>query len=135
MPRRRGQALVEFALIFPIMLVLLLGTVEVGFYLLQVQLSQNGVAVLSDLAAASTNWKSRTNDEDRRTRCHAKPLQPDVAYPDGGDAPGDRILLTWHCHYDTLIAADIFPNGINYSVSAEAVIGGPNVTPSPAVTP
>lgn len=118
------------------MLLVLLGTVEVGLFLWQRSASQDGVDVLADLAVSrpGDQWKAVTNEEDRRTTCNAAPLQPNVDYLDGGSGNGDRIRLTWHCHYMSVMGAAIWPDGLSYDVVAEAVFREvePNATPSPS---
>jgi hypothetical protein len=129
---------VEFALVLPIMLVLLLATAEVGLLADRQLSSRNAIGVLADLAALdpSNAWEKAVSDENAHSRCNAAPLQPDVAYPDSGKkSGGSRIRLTWHCHFETVMP-DIWPNGIDFSVSADAVIKevAPSATPTPAVT-
>jgi hypothetical protein len=109
---------VEFALVTPIMLAILLGVAGVFFLDLSTRRMQNGVDVLAELAAVDPGWQAKVASEDARTGCHANPQMPDVAYPDGNAAPGSRILLTWACHLSTRWVFD----GTPITVSAEAVI-------------
>lgn len=121
-------------MIFPLLLVVLLGIIEVGLFLNVRQVSQNSIGVIVAIAAfepTTSEWRSKVADENERSGCHASPLQPTVVYPDGDDQPGDRLRMTWHCHYQSLIGtATIAPDGISYTVTAEAVIGGPIVVPA-----
>jgi hypothetical protein len=117
------------------LLVLLLGIAEVGFFAVTQLRSQNAVDVLAVLAANSPTWRTAVDDENRRSGCRAAPPQPDVAYPDGSNEPGSRVRLTWHCRYPTIMAPDIWPDGINYTVSAEAVIPMEVETSAPSPSP
>lgn len=127
-----GQAIVEFALVLPIIMLLLLGVIGTGYLFHRQLVFQNGVAVLAELAADNgprQDWHSKVVSENERTGCHAQPLEPDVSYPDGGKAlPGSRILLTWHCHLQTGWMFD----GLPVTVSAEAVLERANPQPSPS---
>lgn len=113
-----GQALVETAIVMPVLLTLLLGIIGVGFLFLSMLRMQNGVDVLAQLAAAEPGWETHVQSEDSRTACHADPLQPAVAYPDGSTDSGHRVELTWHCHLHTGWLFD----GLPITVSSEAVI-------------
>jgi len=113
-----GQAIVEFALVMPLMLTILLGVIGVFYLDLRARDFQNGVDVLAELAASDPGWQAKTASEDERVACHANPVQPDVSYPDGGAAPGDRILLRWACHLRTRWLFD----GLAVTVESEAVI-------------
>lgn len=113
-----GQALVETALVLPVLLFLLLGIIGVGYLAHARVLYQNGVDVLAQVAAHDPNWRSKVPEEDRRTHCHADPNLPAIEYPDGNDASGSRIALTWHCHIETGWLFD----GLPVTVSSEAVI-------------
>lgn len=122
-----GQAIVEAALVMPLMLLILLGVVGVFYLDLQTRRMQEGVDVLAQLAANDPGWQGKVAGENDRTRCNANPLQPDVTYPDGGRAPGNRILLTWHCFLETKWLFD----GTPITVEGEAVIGKqPEPSPS-----
>jgi Flp pilus assembly protein TadG len=116
----RGQAIVEFALVMPIMLTILLGVAGVFYLDLSTRKMQQGVDILAQLAAQSPSWTAKVADENVRANCNASPLQPEVAYPDGGKKPkkGDRIRLTWSCHLRTRWLFD----GAPITVESEAVI-------------
>lgn len=114
----RGQAVVEFAIVAPLMLTILLGVVAVFYLDLSHRAMQNGVDVLAQLAARGPTWVAKVPDENDRTRCNADPLMPEVEYPDTLALPGNRVLLTWHCHLETHWIFD----GLPVTVSSEAVI-------------
>lgn len=108
----RGQALVEFTLIVPVLMALILAMIAIFYLDLQVRRAQNGIDVLAQLAAQDPGWRSAVSSENERTDCNADPLQPDVEYPD------QRVLLTWHCHLNTRWIFD----GLPITVSSEAVV-------------
>jgi hypothetical protein len=141
-PRRRlwsrdtdnpGQAIVEMALVLPILLFVLLGFAEVGFLFAARDRYQNGVDVLTELAAAdrSDAWRNKVQSEDDRVGCHDG--QPDVTYPDGGQAPGSRIRLVWTCHYRPVFVPML---NVAVAVESEALIAGSTSGPAaPAPSP
>ncbi len=124
---RHGQALVETALVFPVLLFLLLAIIGVGFLMESTLRDQNGVDTLVDLGAHGRDWSGDVQDVNDRSGCNADPLQPDVTYPDGDQSAGDRFILTWHCHFATRWLLD----GLPITVSAEGVIPGSTASPSP----
>jgi hypothetical protein len=131
--RQKGQALVEAALVIPLMMFILLGVFGVFYLDLQHRSMQNSIDVLADVAALrhDDSWHSLVGEEDVRSGCHADPQQPDVEYPDGNAEAGSRILLRWHC---TLRTNWVF-DGSKITVEAERVIGPtPTTAPSPAPT-
>jgi len=50
--RGRGQAVVEFAIVTPILLLLLLGAFDVGTLMLEREVAQGGAQTIADLAAS-----------------------------------------------------------------------------------
>lgn len=112
----RGQALIEFALVTPIMLTILLAVVGVFYLDLSHRKMQNGVDVLAQLAATDPGWRSKVADEDTRAKCNGG--QPEATYPDGNQAPGSRVHLTWNCRLQTRWLFDMTP----ITVTSEAVI-------------
>jgi hypothetical protein len=127
-----GQAIVEMALILPILLFVLLGFVEVGFLFAARDRYQNGVDVLTELAAAdrSDAWRNKVQSEDDRVGCHDG--QPDVTYPDGDQAPGSRIRLVWTCHYRPVFVPML---NVAVAVESEALIAGSAPIPTPSPSP
>jgi Flp pilus assembly protein TadG len=102
----------------PVLLLLLLGIIGVGYLFLSLLTYQNGVDVLARLAARGGEWQSVVAEENARTRCNASPLLPSVTYPDGDAEPGSRLLLSWNCHLRTGWMFD----GWRFTVASEAVI-------------
>ncbi len=125
MRRERGQALIEFALVFPLMMLMLLGIAGVFYRGFAQYRMQEGISNLADWAVRdSGGWQSRVNKENQRVRCNASPLQPDIV------EDATSIELTWHCHMTNadwvfgLISPDI-------TVSSKAVKLAPAPTPVP----
>jgi hypothetical protein len=127
----RGQALVETALVLPLLMLVMLAVLSIYFLDVQRRDMQQGVDVLADLAATDDDesWHSMAGEENDRHSCNADPLVPDVEYLDGHRDPGGRLLMTWHC---TLVTNWIF-DGTRVDVSAERVI--PGLVPSATVSP
>ena len=111
----RGQALVEFALIAPVLIALLLVMGELGYLSLRVTSWQQMTGAIADAAdGALPAW---TADELARRDC-AGPAEY---------VAGTPPRVTVHCHYSLLLV-----NGAGFPATFEAV--APEVTPSP-VTP
>ncbi len=112
----RGQAIVEFALVLPVLMLVLLGVIGVFYLDLSTRKMQQGIDVLAQLAAHDDSWRTAVASENARTGCHANPVVPEVTYPDRNHR---RMLLTWHCRLETRWIFD----GLPITVSAEAVRG------------
>ena len=112
---RKGQAVVEFALILPLLMAVLLGVAWLTQLNTHRPIFQNGIAVLTELAAQDETWRSKVGEEDARTGCNGG--QPDVVYPDGNQDPGSRVQLTWHCSFMSVFG---YPTPVR--VQWEAVI-------------
>ena len=139
---RQGQTLVEFALVMPIFLALLLGFAELAMLFATRQGYQNGVDVLADWTAIAMtgpgeSWQSGWNEvvrqEADRTGCDD--LSPAVLLPDGTHQAGDRVLLRWICHYEPKVAPGW--GGLTVTVQSEAVVPvvPPAGTSSPSPSP
>lgn len=138
--RRRGQSIVEFALVLPLLIFLLLGFGEAAFLVATREGYQNGVKVLAEWAASEmyeqpgeswqSGWGRVVNDEQGRTGCGGVPT---VSFPDGGHDPGDRVRVRWSCTYHPRITSNIW-QGLPVTVESEAVVPGflPVPTPSPS---
>ena len=123
----RGQALVEFALVLPIFLALMLGFAELAVLFASRQGYQNGVDVLAQSYAINgdTGFASVVARESARTHCDGEPL----VTADGND-PGDRVLVRWVCHYTPKVAPGW--GGMDVTVESAAVVPVPVLTPSPS---
>lgn len=128
----RGQTLVEFALVLPIFLALMLGFAELAMLFASRQGYQNGVDVLAQSAAinGTDGWSALVADEQQRTGCGADPV---VTYPDGTNDPGDRVHVRWDCHYTPKVAPGW--GGLTVHVESEAVVPGVKIIPSPTASP
>ena len=130
----RGQALVEFALVLPLLMFLLLGFGEVAFLVATQHRYQNSADVLAQsVAIAIANgpgweaaWDAVVHDEQARVDCAAS---PGLAVPEGTD-PGDRVLVTWRCDYHAKLISGL---GVPITVESVAVI--PFIAPPPTPTP
>lgn len=126
--RLPGQALVEFALVLPLLMMLLLGFGEAAFLFSSQHAMQNGVDVLASWAAQEmavqpgeswkADWARVVREESDRTGCDD--LNPEVIFPDGTHDPGDRVLVRWNCHYEPTITS--FWDGLAIPVESEAVV-------------
>jgi Flp pilus assembly protein TadG len=138
----RGQALVEFALVLPIFLALMLGFAELATLFASRQAYQNGADVLADWAAVSmaenpdgeswrTGWAAVVSDETARADCEQPELS--VTY-DGAHEPGDRVFVRWQCRYTPKVAPGW--SGLAVTVESAAVVplSAPEPTPTPTPT-
>jgi hypothetical protein len=132
----RGQALVEFALVLPLLMFILLGFGEAAFLFAVRHGYQNGVDVMAQWAAHEmsetpgeswqANWARVVSEEQARTGCDATPV---VSFPDVTHGPGDRVLVDWPCHYRPRLT--MIWDGLTVSVESEAVVPS-SATPSPS---
>ncbi len=137
----KGQAIVEFALVMPIFLLLVLGGGELAFLIANQWSYPRGVEVLADVAAEKIStepgnswragWNSVVRDEDEQRRCGDP--NPELLFPDGQE-PGDRVQVVWHCYYRPYITT--MWDGLDLTVIGTSVIrADPNATPMPSETP
>lgn len=105
--QKRGQAIVEFALVLPFLMAIVLGFATLTQLNVLRPTFQDGVNVLRDLAVTdpAESWRGKVQSEDDRTRCGGG--QPDVTYPDEGKAPGSRVLLVWHCSFVSVLGLTV----------------------------
>ncbi|HKY59401.1 MAG TPA: TadE/TadG family type IV pilus assembly protein [Gemmatimonadota bacterium] len=126
-----GQSLVEFALLLPV-IVVLLGLVLGGpFALWQAIRMQNAIAVLAELAAAdpTDGWRAEVAAENERVGCNANPLQPDEEIRT--TASGMQVKrLVWHCSMGVWFSDFRWP----VTVESEAVVPF-RPQPTPGATP
>lgn len=110
----RGQSLVEFALIMPLILLVALGVIEVGYALLDqhvvTKLSREGSNLISrdvkinDVVAAMTNMSTRPVDFNTRSRMILSVLRK-------GGTPGtpnyDQVIVYQRHEFGSLTGTDI----------------------------
>lgn len=135
---KRGQSIVEFALVLPLLMFILLGFAELAFAVANRAAYQNGVDVLAqwaaeEMAAGSwpAGWGATVSEEVRRTGCQDP--TPAVSFPDGSQLPGDRVLVRWDCPYRPTLTADLFD--MTFQLESEAVVPGAKPTPAPSASP
>ena len=101
---RRGQAIVEFALVLPIAMALLLGVCELARFGSHVWAADRAAYTLADWSAMhggdidSAAWAGVVVDELQRADCAG---QADAQLP-VGTAPGSRVVVTVRCGYVAL---------------------------------
>jgi Flp pilus assembly protein TadG len=113
--RRRGQALAEFALTLPIMLLLFLGLIETGFLLYARESYHDAAATLAEgLASGAYTYPSATftavaTDELARARCTELSLT--VTQPGDG-----RAIVDLSCQYRAMVYPSLsVPVGVEAS--------------------
>ena len=137
----RGQTLVEFALVMPVFLALMLGFAELAMLFANRQGFQNGVDVLASWASISmaenpgeswkSGWAAVVADEADRVGC--TDASPTVTLPDVSHDPGDRVLIIWDCHYSPKVAPGW--GGLTVTVESAAVVPMPIMTATPSPSP
>ena len=136
----RGQALVEFALVMPILMFMLLGFGEAAILFAQRWGYQNGVDVMAQWAAVDMSaspgesWKSGFNrivDEEAEQWGCLDQDGPEVSFPDGTHEAGDRVLVAWDCTYEPKLTPAL---GIEVPIRVESEAVVPYVAP-PAPSP
>ncbi len=132
---QRGQAIVEFALIMPILMLILLGIGEITFLAAWGHNSQQTADVLADVAASRmtpdneswrSGWTPIAADEIERAGCESV----DVTFPDGTHRYGDRVRVRLACTYHWHLTDAL--GGIPQHFEAEAVVRTPIPTPAPS---
>ena len=98
---QRGQAIVEFALIMPILMLILLGIGEITFLAAWGHNSQQTADVLADIAASrmtpdNESWRSGWTPVAAEEIAHAGCESVDVTFPDGTHRYGDRVRVILH---------------------------------------
>lgn len=125
----RAQALVEFALVLPVLMLVLLGFGEVGFLMSAQHGWQRSADSVADAVAAglaAPELAALVAAERTRTGCASDPV---VTFPDGTD-PGARVLVGWTCWYQPRLTR-LF-DGLPVTVESVAVLPG---APSPSSAP
>lgn len=126
---KRGQALVEFALVLPILIFMLLGFAEVAFLVATQHGYQRGADVLADVAVErmrtmpgeswQAGWEQLVNEEGVRAGCSNPNVE--VSFPDMTHQAGDRVVVTWSCAYEPVVTQGLWP-GLIVSATSAAVI-------------
>jgi Flp pilus assembly protein TadG len=113
----RGQSLVEFALVLPIMLFLFLGFGEAAFLYSRIHAAQTAADTLADVAVQSPgeSWNSIVQDELDRAECTDGIVAVEAL-------TAGRTLVKLTCVYVPIVTNGLWP-GLHYSVQGEAVIG------------
>lgn len=123
---RRGQALVEFALVFPVLCFAFVGMGEAAFLFSAQHGYQSEADVLAqwaadhpaDVISADQAWSGVVASESTRTGCDGTPA---VTWPDGTQIAGSRVALALTCHYQPHITSNLW-TGLPVGVAAEAVV-------------
>lgn len=136
----RAQALVEFALVLPVFLLLGLGFGEAAFLFATQHGYQEGADVLAGFAAYhardvafDAEWPVFSLDELDRIGCDGS---ASISFPDGNREPGSRIVVGVTCKYRPRITANLWA-GLPISVDAIRVVEGfgSSSSMSPAASP
>lgn len=137
----KGQSLVEFALILPILLFMMLGFSELAFLFASRAGFQNGADVLVQWAAEEmyakpgeswkADWNRVVDEESERVGCISQ-RGPELSFPDVTHVPGDRVLLDWECVYQPKLTRDFID--LPVFVQSEAVVPG-FMLPTPSALP
>jgi PKD repeat protein len=112
--RSRGQGLVEFALVLPVLLLIVFTAIDFGrIYLGWINL-QNMVRLAANYAAnhasdlnapvvpaTQAEYRNLVAAEAQKINCHLPPTIPDPQFPDGADL-GDRAFVAISCQFDVL---------------------------------
>ena len=122
-PFPRGQALVEFALITPILLFTILGGVEAGFLLITKAHQDRATAVVAEWAAThpGESWNAVANKELPGCSVSVTSLVPDL------------VEATSQCQYQAKTGLPMF-NGLPIG-SREAAVSSPSESDPPGLTP
>jgi len=119
----RGQALVEFMLVFPVMALVALGFGEGAFLVSHQHGYQNEADVLASWAAdhpadvPGPSWDAVAASENSRVGCDGTPV---VSWPDGSETPGSRVLVNLTCKYTPVMSG--LWSGLPVAVESEAVV-------------
>lgn len=137
MTPERGQTLVEFALVMPVLMVALLGFGEAAIAFATAHNWQSGADVLASSAAERIaedptgwrgGWETIARSEAAFRSCDD--TTPDVAFPDGSGDAGSRVRVAWSCTYRPQLYRD-FAGVLTFS--GEAVV--PYIAPAPSNEP
>lgn len=139
--RVKGQATVEFALVAPILLFMILGIMEGAILASTQHTIQNSVDVLAQVASKkieavdTDSWEALVTEQISRTSRCAEPPVITIIYPDTTKESGDRVKISWSCSYSPLVTNGLWP-GLKIGAESEAVINlEPEPIPLPSVLP
>lgn len=128
----RGQALVETAVVLPLLLFTFLGFTEAAFLYAQRHAAQVSADVLADVVAErmgtmpgdswNAGWQTLTTDELNRAGCDG------VASVE--EKSDSRVSVTLTCRYTPVATNGLWP-GLVYTVEGESVVRAPAPSPEP----
>ena len=160
-PRRRGQAMVEFALVLPLLALLLVMAIDFGRVFFGWVALQNAARIAADAAAGSADAWPADNPFDVQAQdhyqaaviadleainCEFAPPVPDPEFPDGKET-GDPAIVTLECGFDliTPLAGSILGGSVDlrseatFPIHRQLTQSLPSppviVTPTPVPTP
>jgi hypothetical protein len=154
-PRRKGQALVEFALVLPVLMILLLMAIDLGRLYFGWVVTQNMARIAANYAAndpagpwgAGSTYQAQINADAATINCTPPALWPAPSFIDGGTQIGDRVQVNLTCGFRVLtpLVSGIVGNPVQLGASSvfpikAGLIGGVPVatavpTPSPSPSP
>jgi TadE-like protein len=155
--RSRGQGIVEFALILPVLMVLLLLTIDMGRLYFGWVATQNMARIAANYAAdypagpwgSGSTYQAQIDADATTINCIPPASWPAPTFPDGATNIGDRAQVSLTCgfHLLTPLLSAVVGNPINLGATAvfpikAGVIGGvpigntlPTPTPTATATP
>lgn len=123
-----GQAIVEFALIAPMLMLLMLGIIGAGLVHVRWHQYQNAVQVLATLAAVEPNdsWRSHIHDVNERHKCDL------VGSVEAQDTPEGTVVVTETCLFDFAILPVFhnLPVTVTYEAARPFEVAEPSPSPS-----
>jgi hypothetical protein len=124
-----GQALVEFALLIPLILFMIMVVTEIQFlfsakHTMQIKTDVLAQVLAERVAISSEDWDALVFSENSGTRCATTP-DVKTEFPDTSKEAGDRVKVTWSCPYAPMIEG-IWP-GLTIAVESEAVINSSEI--------
>jgi Flp pilus assembly protein TadG len=154
--RRRGQSLVEFAIVLPVMLIVLLVAIDFGRVFLGWVTLNNSARIAANFAADNPNaWSTARPDltaqaeyislvknEATAINCTLPNPIPTPTFPSGTDV-GAPAQVSFTCQFQILtpLISSVLPNPLPvtasaaFPVAAGAIAGIPVQTPVPTPTP
>ncbi|HYK94336.1 MAG TPA: TadE family protein [Candidatus Dormibacteraeota bacterium] len=159
--RRRGQALVEFAIVLPVLMVMLLMAIDFGRLFFGWVATQNMARIAANYAAndpagpwgLGSTYQAQINHDAVSINCIPPASWPAPTFIDGGTNIGQRVQVNLSCGFRVLTPIISIVVGSTVTVGASAVfpvkagiIGGvsvgtavpslaPTPTPSPSTSP